>query len=172
MFQDEARFGRINEPKRCWVPGHIRPVVGCQIVREYTYAYGAVSPIDGAMDSLVLPETNTELMVLFLNEVSKRHRGEYIVMFMDGASWHTTENLNVPNNMRIELLPPYAAELNPTEHLWEEIREKWFGNKVFESMDAVESQLVESLAKLEEDPIRVENICGFEWIVTPILNAT
>ena len=43
MLQDEARFGRINEPKRCWAPKGIRPVVLKQTVREYTYAYGAVS---------------------------------------------------------------------------------------------------------------------------------
>ena len=53
MFQDEARFGRINDPKRCWSP--TRPTVGKQIIREYTYAYGAVSPRDGTADFLILP---------------------------------------------------------------------------------------------------------------------
>jgi hypothetical protein len=38
MFQDEARFGRINDPRRCWAPKGFRPEVGLQIVREYTYA--------------------------------------------------------------------------------------------------------------------------------------
>ena len=47
MFQDEARFGRINEIKKCWAPAGIRPEVIKQIVRKYTYAYGAVSPADG-----------------------------------------------------------------------------------------------------------------------------
>ena len=55
MFQDEARFGRINDPKRCWSPKRTRPTVGKQIIREYTYAYGAVSPRDGAADFLILP---------------------------------------------------------------------------------------------------------------------
>ena len=53
MFQDEARFGRINETRRCWVQG-ARPTVPCQIVREYTYAYAAVCPFDGTLDSLSL----------------------------------------------------------------------------------------------------------------------
>ena len=55
MFQDEARFGRINDPRRCWVPAGIRPEVSVQIVREYTYLFGAVSPHDGVLDTLVLP---------------------------------------------------------------------------------------------------------------------
>jgi len=65
MFQDEARFGRINDPRRCWAPKGFRPEVGMQIVREYTYAFGAVSPHDGTLDSLVLPVVSAEAMSLF-----------------------------------------------------------------------------------------------------------
>jgi hypothetical protein len=62
---DEARFGRINRPVRCWAPPHIRPVVDCQIVREYTYAYGAVCPHDGVLDSLILPTMHSKCFELF-----------------------------------------------------------------------------------------------------------
>jgi hypothetical protein len=85
MFQDEARFGRINIPKKCWAPRGTRPIVGSQIIREYTYAYAAISPVDGIMDSLILPEVNASVFELFLNEVSSRHLSEYIVMFLDGG---------------------------------------------------------------------------------------
>ena len=51
MFQDEARFGRINDPKRCWSPKRTRPTVGKQISGN---SYGAVSPRDGAADFLIL----------------------------------------------------------------------------------------------------------------------
>jgi len=69
----------------------VRPVVGCQVVREYTYAYAAVSPVDGVMDSLILPEVNTADFELFLEEVATRHADEFVLMFMDGAEWHTTK---------------------------------------------------------------------------------
>ena len=62
MFQDEARFGRINDPRRCWAPKGLRPEVGMQIVREYTYAFGAASPHDGVLDTLVLPVVTAEAM--------------------------------------------------------------------------------------------------------------
>ena len=65
MFQDEARFGRINSPHRCWVKGK-RPCVFCQIVREYTYAYAAVCPFDGTMASLVIPFVTADAMSFFL----------------------------------------------------------------------------------------------------------
>ena len=89
MLQDEARFGRINEPKRCWAPKGIRPVVLKQTVREYTYAYGAVSPVDGVCDFLILPTMDSYSMNLFLNEVSQRHPDEFILMIYDQAPSHS-----------------------------------------------------------------------------------
>ena len=40
--------------------------------------------------------------------------------------------------MRLLALPPYAPELNPVGHLWDELREKCFHNKAFNSIDALE----------------------------------
>ncbi|NVF12298.1 hypothetical protein HV819_10055 [Anaerococcus sp. AGMB00486] len=44
MFQDEAEFGRINEPKYCWCNDKIRPSVPWHLIREYRYTYGAADP--------------------------------------------------------------------------------------------------------------------------------
>jgi transposase len=165
MFQDEARFGRINDPRRCWAPKGIRPEVGRQIVREYSYAFGAVSPRDGTLDSLVLPVVTAEAMSIFLAEVARRHPEEFILMFLDGAGWHRAHDLTVPENMRLEALPPYSPQLNPVEHIWDEIREKWFANEVFNSLDAVEDRLVEALVALEDDKELVASITGFDWII-------
>lgn len=141
------------------------------MVREYTYAYAAVSPAEGILDSLVLPVVNAHAMSLFLSEVSQRHPNDFILMVMDKAGWHRAKDLKVPEHMRIIFLPPYSPELNPTEHLWEEIREKWFPNKVFKSLNAVENVLVEALDSLEQSPEKVTSITGFEWINDLILKA-
>jgi transposase len=118
-----------------------------QIVREYTYAYAAVSPHDGVMDSLILPEVSERTMSIFLHEVSKRHADEFILMVMDGAGWHRAKELHVPENMALIFLPPYSPELNPVEHIWDNIRENWFGNEVFNSIEGVENQLEKALAR-------------------------
>jgi hypothetical protein len=78
MFEDEARFGGMVDPRRAWAPPGVRPLVATRIEREYGYAYAAMSPHDGALISLVLPEVNTALMNLFLAEVSGRYREEFI----------------------------------------------------------------------------------------------
>jgi transposase-like protein len=171
MFEDEARFGRISDPRRCWAPPGVRPEVSTQFIREYEYAFAAVSPQDGLLDTLVLPTVNTEAMNIFLAEVSRRHAEECIVMVLDGAGWHKARRLLVPANMRLLFLPPWSPQLNPAEHVWDEVREKWFANRVFANMNAVEEQLLTALKTLEEDAMRVASLTGFDWIKNLSLNA-
>ncbi|MCA1962009.1 MAG: transposase [Desulfomonile sp.] len=172
MFQDEARFGRTNNPRNCRAPPGVRPSVPCHMVREYTYAYAAVAPAEGIPDSFVLPVVNAQAMSLFLFEVSQRHPDDFILMVMDKAGRHQAKDLKVPKNMRIIFLPPYSPELNPVEHLREEIREKRFPNRVFKSLDAVEKVLVGALHSLEQSPEGIAGITGFNWINDLILKAT
>ncbi len=107
MFQDEARFGRISDPRRCWCPKPVRPVCYAMITQEYTYAYAAVST-DGILDTLILPSTNSVCMQIFLEELASRHADERIVMILDGAGWHTSGLLTIPDNIRLLPLPPYS----------------------------------------------------------------
>lgn len=172
MFQDEGRFGRMVKPKRCWAPQKTRPEMPQQQIREYTYAYAAVSPVDGVMDSLILPNVNTESMSLFLAEVGQRHLDEFILMFADLAAWHTTAKLKVPDNIKLCDLPPYSPQLNPAEHIWEEIREKYFPNYAGKSLDQVENNLAQALLELEKDHKRVQSLAGFHWIVSVLSNAS
>jgi transposase len=138
------------------------------VCQEYSYAYGAVSIADGQWDSLILPKANTVCMQIFLDEIASRYPEERIVMALDGAGWHRAGDLVVPKNMRLLPLPPYSPELNPVENIWEELREKGFANKVFDSMDALEEQLFHSLKHLEDHPEITQSIAGWPWIIKAI----
>lgn len=82
MFQDEARFGRLSDPRRCWAPWPLRPLVKKALVREYVYAYAAVSPADGQLDWMLGSKMDSATMGVFLHQVSKRHSEEFVVMVM------------------------------------------------------------------------------------------
>lgn len=170
MFQDEARFGRISDSVYCWAKRPHRPMVQAMITHQYVYAYAAVCPTDGGMDSLVLPHVNGPCMQLFITEVARRHPDHNIIMVVDGAGWHKMA-FDLPENLRVHFLPPYSPELNPQEHVWHEMREKSFDNKVFGSLDALEDQLVLALQALENDPSRVRSITGWDWIINSVSNA-
>lgn len=137
---------------------------------EYTYAYAAVDVASGKMDSLILPHVNTACMQVFLDEVAARHPDERIVMVLDGAGWHAGHDLRVPANMRLLPLPLYDPELNPVEHVWDELREKCFHNLVFDSLDALEDHLEASLLALERDPERIRSIVAWLSIMSALLN--
>ena len=117
MFQDEARFGRMVRIRRCWSPAPARPVVCNGYERQFVYVYGAVSPIEGQHDWMITDKMNTANMSQFLKQVGRKHRGEFIVMVVDGASSHVCKDLVAPENIRLLRLPPYAPELNPQEHV-------------------------------------------------------
>jgi len=170
MFQDEARFGRISDTRYCWCPKPVRPICQAMVTQEYTYAYAAVSVADGILDTLILPHVNSDCMQVFLDEVSSRHPCDRILMVLDGAGWHKAGALKIPENMRLVPLPPYAPELNPVEHLWDELREKSFGNMVFDSLDALEDHLEVSLREMECNRDQVHSIVAWPWIINSLLN--
>ena len=68
-------------------------------------------------------------------------------------------------------LPPYAPELNPQEHVWDELREKEFPNRVFDSMDRVREQLEAGLPRLAADRKTLRSLTAWPWIHSLILNA-
>jgi hypothetical protein len=171
MFQDEARFGRMVRPKRCWAPEPLRPVIRNGYERQFVYVYGAVSPLQGELDWRLCREMNTARMGEFLLQVSQAHPTELLVMVVDGASSHKAKDLVIPHNLRLLPLPPYAPELNPQEHVWDEVREKEFPNRVFDHLDAVIRQLEHGLIRVAADHQGLRSLTAWPWIVSLNLNA-
>ena len=143
-------------------------MVKAMLSHQYVYAYAAVSPQDGKLDSLVLPEVSGHCMEIFMHEVADRYPTENIVMVVDGAGWHKNKNIKLPENLRLLFLPPYSPELNPQEHLWDELREKCFHNKTFANLDALEEHLVASLKAMESQYENVKSIVAWDWIINAI----
>jgi len=169
MFEDEAGFGRINKPKYCWCPKGTRPVVPCHHIREYRYAYGAVEPLTGENFFLVLPYSNTVCMNLFLKELSKIYPDDIIILVCDGASWHKSGALVIPENIRLFYLPPATPEMNPIEQIWKEIRKRGFRNEIFQSLERVVDRLCDTIRSLSK--ATVKSITGRDWIISANLIA-
>lgn len=171
MFQDEARFGRMVRIRRCWAPAPLRPQVDNGYERQFVYVYGAVSPLQGELDWKICPKMNTERMNEFLAQVSQAHPDEFIVMVLDGASSHRSQELNIPENIRFHRLPGYSPELNPQEHVWDELREKEFPNRVFDSMEGVIAQLQAGLPRLATNRESLRSLTAWPWIISLNLKA-
>lgn len=103
-------------------------------------------------------------MTYFLRHVRKEFPDDFILMVMDGAPCHKDGAMDVPENMMIQRLPPYSPELNPSENMWDDMREKFFGNTVFDSMNAVEDRLCKAMNNYADKTDIVRSIVAFPWI--------
>ncbi len=164
MAQDEGRFGRINEHRPCWAPRGMRPKAPRQIVRAFVYVYAAVCMALGKITSLILPYANTEMMNLFLQEVAQDFKDYFVIMLVDQAGWHTSKKLVIPENVRLIPQPPHSPELNPAEHLWEDLRENAMPNTAFRSLDHVEQALCRRLVDLANNPERIRSMTNFPYL--------
>jgi len=121
----------------------------------------------GKMTSLILPYADSEMMNLFLEEVSQDFKGYFVIMLVDGAGWHKSKNLRIPENIKLIEQPSHSPELNPAEHLWDELREKYFHNKAFRSLDHVEEALCNGLTDLNSKPDRLRSLTNFPYLQVP-----
>ena len=172
FVQDEARFGRITSIGKSWCPYPLRPEVKEQIVREYTYVYSAISPQNGDNISLILPYANSECMEIFLKELAEQFPNSMNIVQLDGASFHTSDKIKVPENISLICQPPYSPQLNPTENFWDHVKENHYRNKCFKSLIALENDLCQVLHKLHNDKKTLMSITSFPWIIDMNLNAT
>ena len=164
MFQDKAGFGRINKPKYCRCEKGTRPSVPCHHIREFRYAYGAVEPLTGESCFVVMPYCNTDCMNLFLKELSNTFPRDKIILVCDGAAWHKSGSLKIPENIELIFIPPYTPEMNPIEQIWKEIRKIGFKNEVFQTLQKVVDRLCDTICSLSKETIK--SITGSDRIMS------
>jgi transposase len=96
--------------------------------------------------------------------LAKKYPRQLILLFVDGAGNHQSDELEVPPNIILCLLPPYSPELNPQENLWEELREKTFKNYALKSMDEAYAKLEDAALYIERNPALVKSITSLPYI--------
>jgi hypothetical protein len=100
--------------------------------------FGAICPARGTGAALVMPTVSIEAMNKHLAEISQCVSVSAIaLLILDGAGWHSSPQLIVPENIVLMPLPPYAPELNSTENIWEYLRSNWLSQCVFDSYEAI-----------------------------------
>ena len=110
-----------------------------------------------------MPYCNTDCMNEFLKELSKTFPKDKILLVCDGAAWHKSTSLEVPENIDLIFIPPYTPEMNPIEQIWKEIRKIGFKNEVFNSLEKVVDRLCSTICSLSNDLIK--NVTGRNWIL-------
>jgi transposase len=91
--------------------------------------------------------------------------GALAVLLVDQAGWHMSARLIVPPNITLIPLPPKCPELNPTENVWQFMRDNWLSNRVFKSYDDIVDHCCDAWNKLIDQPWRIMSIGMRDWVM-------
>lgn len=158
-YQDEARFGQKGIVSKIWTIQGKRPTRYRQNGFKSAYFIGAVDPKTGDKYSLIYDGMDTQVMNQFLKNIGEKiDINTQMVMFVDGAGWHHSDELIVPENITLYELPPYSPELNPIEQIWGYLKSNFLSGRVFKDMADIFDYGVRAWRELSND--NVKSICA------------
>ena len=164
-FQDESRFGQQGTTTNVWAEKGSRPTTIRQTEYEYLWVLGAVCPETGHAEGLLSPQLNTKIVNLFLELFSKTiPADEHAIMIWDGAGFHTSKALVVPNNVTLVQLPAYSPELNPIENLWHYLKSHFWSNRAYDNYQALETAAMAAWRKAVLDEELIKTVCAAPYI--------
>ena len=163
--EDEHRLGLLPVIRRVWAPRGQRPSAHVRRRYEWLYVYAFVRPTTGESWWCLLPTVSTEAMTLafasFAAEtgINAQHR---VVLMVDGAGWHTSGTLVVPDGLHLIQMPPASPELQPVERIWPLVDEP-VANRTFADLDALETVLVARCRTLRADRRTIKAHTRYHW---------
>ena len=87
-------------------------------------------------------------MNIFLKKLSEQYSDNIILLCCDGAAWHKSGGLELPENIIRFPIPPYTPEMNPIEQIWKEIRKRGFRNEVLATLEKAVDSVSEAISKI------------------------
>jgi transposase len=138
-----------------WAPRGKTPTLLEQAGRDHLSVIAAIAP-NGRIYVAGQDRSFTgEDIVWFLSKLCSRYRKLDLLLIWDGASIHRSEAVKVflkgrPGRVHLECLPAYSPELNPTELVWNQIKQG-LKNRVFLSLEDLTQAVLEQFKILEKD---------------------
>ncbi|MGH2478735.1 MAG: IS630 family transposase [Ktedonobacteraceae bacterium] len=162
---DEHRIGLKPILRRVWALKGASVKAPVAPHYQWMYVYAFVHPQSGRTSWFLLPSVNTEVfsqvLELFAQEV-RAGADTQILLVLDGAGWHKSASLSLPQDIQLLFLPPYSPEIQPAERLWPLSNEP-LANRVFTSLDELEEVQAERCRWLQDHPEVVHARTCFHW---------
>lgn len=167
MAFDEARFGLINWHRRRYCPKGLRPPYTVRRSYKWTYLYAAVEPTTGESFCRYLPGMDDGCLKVFLEALSESYPDHHLLVVLDGAPSHRSEQIEHPENVSMLMLPAYSPELDPAERWFQEFRRR-LSNRVFGSVAVLQEALSRELTPYWENPALLRRLTGYPWWVEAV----
>lgn len=162
---DEHRIGLKPTLHKVWaLPGQ-RPLAPVEHRYAWRYLVGFVHPASGRTVWHLATTVNIELFSVELEAFAQQVGAgptKQIVLVLDGAGWHDSPRVRVPEHVRLLFLPPHSPELQPAEHLWP-LTNTVLVNRHFASIDELEDAQAERCVALQARPDLIRSTTCFHW---------
>jgi transposase len=119
---------------------------------------------------MYLPGMDDGCLEVFLEELSKGYPDHHLLVVLDGAPSHRSEQIEPPQNISFLRLPPRSPELDPAERWFQEFRRS-LSNRAFESVSLIQEALSKTLHPYWENPALLKRLTGYAWWVKAVEEA-
>jgi transposase len=162
---DEHRIGLKPILQKVWCFDGKRPVAPVEHRYQWRYLVSFVHPASGRAifhlaTGVSIPLFNAELAA-FARAVGASPTKQ-IVLVLDGAGWHTSPQVQVPDHVHLLFLPAYSPELQPVEHVWP-LTNTVLVNRHFASIEDLEDAQAARCAALQQRPDLLRSTTCFPW---------
>jgi hypothetical protein len=164
--EDEHRVGLQPIIRGVWVKtGSKRVTIPVNPGYEWFYMYAFVHPKSGSNYWWILPSCNKELFTLALTDFACEfgaNKGKQLILVVDGAGWHTSQNIKVPEGVHIVALPPRSPELQPSERLWKYSDEP-LANKGWKDIEKMKDTAWQRCDWLTRQTELISSLTDYHW---------
>jgi transposase len=162
---DEHRIGLKSIRRRVWARRGHRPIAIVRDRYQWRSLNGFVHPQTGATCWFLMPTVRTDVfnqvLSAFAHEVGAGP-DTLILLVLDNAGWHTSDDVRIPEGIQLAFLPPYSPELQPAERLWSLTNEPLI-NHPCASLDELEAIQCHRCRVLCSQPDSIRDLTRYHW---------
>jgi transposase len=104
----------------------------------------------------------------FLDQLSEAYSDHHLLVVLDGAPSHRSEEIAWPQNVEFLRLPAYSPELDPVERWFEEFRREFCPTRPCKTLEVLQEALGQVLLPYWEEPACLRRLTGFSWWVEAV----
>lgn len=155
-FGDEAGVRSDAHAGTTWAPRGETPLVSTTGARFGLNLISAVSRRGDFRFMGAKGRVNAEVFITFLKRLLQGMR-KPIFLIVDEHSTHKAVKVRrfletVAPKLKLFFLPPYSPELNPDEHVWNDLKNNGIGRKVITGPDQMKREVLRHLRSMQKSP--------------------
>jgi transposase len=165
FYADESLISLIPYVGKTWALPDARPLVRVSGLRGQHIGVTAAVNAKGRLCFELTGEKEkftAKVFLRFIRKMRQEYPSRSIVLIVDGAPIHKAKVVKAyefsnKQWLRLEILPAYSPELNPTEKAWDFLKTKKMNGSQAQSKKQLRGEVSKSMRSLKKNTVRVSS---------------